>query len=114
MEIILAGFAILVAFAALYVSSQSGDKLDQRVRMSLDGHVIGLVQALDQNTHDIHALVRRIESSETTRLEQTGFVNEIKREMKAYDEKIAVLRLQLDAVEQRARSLMQTSGKHLA
>jgi len=114
MELILAGFAIVVAFAALYVSSQSGDKLDQRVRMSLDGHVIGLAQALDQNSHDIQVLTRRVETSETTRMEQTSFVTEIKREMKSYDEKIAQLRLQMEAVEQRARSLMQTGGKHLA
>src|SRR4051794_33583161 len=114
MEIILAGFAILVAFAALYVSSQSTDKLDQRVRMSLDGHVIGMAQALDEHTHDIQKLSRRLEASETTRMEQTGFVNEIKREMKAYDDKIAALRREMETAEARWRGAGRSEAKHLA
>jgi hypothetical protein len=85
-----------IAIVALYLVCDLVQDLSKRVRSLVGSQMRSIDAELKRHESEMKSMLRRLEQSEATKMDQLQYSGEIAREMAAYDAKIAALRAEIE------------------
>jgi hypothetical protein len=86
---------------ALYLASDATQDIARKVRSAMGMQIRSIEGELKRHELEMRQVLRRLEQSELTKMDQLKYSGEIAREMASYDAKIAELKAQLEQERKR-------------
>jgi hypothetical protein len=86
---------------ALYLASDATQDMSKKIKSLLGMQIRSIEGELKRHELEMRQVLRRLEQSELTKMDQLKYTGEIAREMASYDAKIAELKTELEQEKKR-------------